>query len=270
MKLLNLIVIGAGLVSSSSPGVEVPREAVGKIVARIQQADYEGDRAALQKLHDELAPFTADKELAARVRYWSGFALWRKAINGFNEPKTDPKELETDLNVAISEFGQAISVDPKFADAKIGIVSCLGFALFLHQKDPHRVQELMQQMGPMTHELREIAPNNPRLAWVLGGGYWFIGSERGGGQDKAIETYEDALPFARKEKAVATDSLEPAWGEPELLMSLAWSHLNRAKPDLVKAEEYARSALVLVPSWHYVRDVLMAQITQAETKSIAR
>ena len=254
---------------SNSPRTDGSRPEIAEIVGRIQKADYKGDRAGLQQLHEELAKFLANKEEAARVRYWLGFALWRRSINGFNEP-TAPAELESDLNLAISEFRESAEADNKSVEARIGIISCLGFLMFMHKDDPSRVQELMQQMGPLTHELRAVAPDNPRLAWVLGGGYWFIGPERGGGQEKAIETYEHALPMARKEKSEATDPLTPSWGEAELWMSLAWSHLNRTTPDLAKAEECAHAALALVPNWHYVRDILLAQIGQAKAKSTSR
>ena len=66
---------------------------VRPIVAQIQHADYAGDRAAMQKGYDDLKPFLEDKELASRIRYWRGFAQWRRAINGFND-SVDPKELE--------------------------------------------------------------------------------------------------------------------------------------------------------------------------------
>jgi hypothetical protein len=46
-------------------------------------------------------------------------------------------------------------------------------------------------------------------------------------------------------------------------MSIAWSHLNDAPPDLDAAESDARAALVLVPNWHYVRDILLPQIGAA-------
>ena len=49
-------------------------------------------------------------------------------------------------------------------------------------------------------------------------------------------------------------------------MNLAWSHLNRATPDVSAAEKYAKQALALVPYWHYVRDILMAQIRRAKEK----
>ena len=48
------------------------RDAVVKIVAQVQRADYEGDRAALRRPYGELAPFAEDKEIGARVQYWRG------------------------------------------------------------------------------------------------------------------------------------------------------------------------------------------------------
>ena len=63
------------------------------------------------------------------------------------------------------------------------------------------------------------------------------------------------------------DSLDPTWGEPESLMSLAWSKLNQTTPDANAAELGADSALKLVPYWHYVRDILLPQIREAKLKS---
>ena len=50
------------------------------------------------------------------------------------------------------------------------------------------------------------------------------------------------------------------WGKPEAQMSLAFAHLNQAKPDLAAAEAEAREALRLVPEWRYVRDFLLPMI----------
>jgi len=47
-------------------------------------------------------------------------------------------------------------------------------------------------------------------------------------------------------------------------MSLAWSSLNRATPDVNAADQYAHAALALVPYWHYVRDILLPQIQTAK------
>jgi hypothetical protein len=77
--------------------------------------------------------------------------------------------------------------------------------------------------------------------------------------------YERGLQAIRSQKKEPGDPLEPSWGEPELLMSLAWSHLNRTTPDLKAAKQEADLALILVPYWHYVRDILIPQIQNANS-----
>ena len=242
---------------------ERPRETVVKLVAQIQKADYEGNRAALQRLYADLEPFIADEKLASRVRYWRGFALWRRAINGFND-SADPQDLEHDLRQAIAEFKESFAKDPAFVDAQVGTISCLGNLMYLALGHTDRVQELLAQSIPLVKEVRASHPDNPRFVWVLGPILWNTPAEHGGGQDKAIESYLKGLESARNLRGTVIDPLEPSWGEPELLMSLAWSTLNRAAPDLNAADQYAHSALALVPYWHYVRDILLPQLQTAK------
>jgi hypothetical protein len=241
------------------------RDSIIRIVNQIQRADYEGDRTALKRLHDELTPIPEDNKLASRVLYWRGFAMWRRAINGFNETPT-PTDLETDLTQATADFKDAIARDPAFVEPKIGAGSSFGYLMYLHRKDQARVQELFQQSSPLLKEALVTAPDNPRLLWVLGPIRWSSPPERGGGQDKAFELYKRGLQEIRQQKP-SSDRLEPSWGEPELLMNLAWSNLNRTEPDLKAAEEDAQAALKLVPYWHYVRDILMPQIQAARAKA---
>jgi len=120
------------------------RDSIISIVNQIQRADYEGDRTALKRLHDELTPIPEDNKLASRVLYWRGFAMWRRAINGFNETPT-PTDLETDLTQATADFKDAIARDPAFVEPKIGAGSSFGYLMYLHRKDQARVQELFQQ-----------------------------------------------------------------------------------------------------------------------------
>jgi tetratricopeptide (TPR) repeat protein len=260
-----LILLLSVTTALAASGSDPSRKHVLKIVTQIQRADYEGDRAALKRLYGELTPFLQSKELGSRIRYWRGFALWRRALNGFNE-SVEPKELEEDLNQAVNEFHEALAKDPEFVDAKIGAGSCLSNLIFLNQKDAVVVQKLIAQAGQMLKEAQTSAPDNPRLSWVLGPNRWYAPAERGGGQSVAMEIYERGLAEARKHKSTATDPLEPSWGEPELLMNLAWSNLHRTTPDLNAAEQCARSALELVPYWHYVKDILMPQIRAAQAK----
>jgi hypothetical protein len=248
-------------------GLEQSRDSIIRIVTQIQRADYEGDRPALKRLHDELAPIPEDNKLASRVLYWRGFASWRRAINGFNESPT-PIDLEADLTQAVTDFKDAIARDSAFVEPKIGAGSSLGYLMYLNKKDPTRSQELLQQSSPLLKEAMASAPDNPRLLWVLGPIRWSSPPERGGGQDKAIELYNKGLEVIRDHKRDVVDPLEPSWGEPELLMSLAWSNLNRTAPDLNAAEQNAEAALKLVPYWHYLRDILTPQIRAAQAKGL--
>jgi uncharacterized protein len=259
--------VATELYAGDKTGLEPSRDSIIRIVTQIQRADYEGDCPTLRRLHDELTPIPEDNKLASRVFYWRGFALWRRAINGFNESPT-PTDLEGDLTQAVTDFKDAIARDPAFVEPKIGAGSSLGYLMYLHRKDTTVVQELLEQSSPLLKEAMATAPDNPRLLWVLGPIRWSSPPERGGGQDKAFEIYNKGLEAVRHQKPGVADPLEPSWGEPELLMNLAWSNLNRTTPDLKAADGYAQAALKLVPYWHYVRDILMPQIQTAQAKAL--
>jgi hypothetical protein len=240
------------------------REHLTQIVAQIQRADYEGDRATLQKCYEQLTPFLESKEFTARVRYWRGFDLWRNAINGIND-SVDPSELERLLMQAVEEFKAALASDPAFVDAKVGMISSLGYVTYIHRKEPERAQQLVAQIAPLVSEAKTAAPDNPRLLWVLGPILWFTPVDRGGGLDKVVENYQRGLEICSKLKAPA-DSLEPSWGKPELLMSLAYTQFTGNPPDVENAERNVRAALEIVPYWHYARDILLPQIAEAKAK----
>jgi hypothetical protein len=221
-RLAALVFISLAIIGTI-PADDVPENAAS-IVVRIQRADYEGDQAAMQRGYDDLEPFLQNQKLASRIRYWRGFAQWRRAINGFND-SVDPKESEQHLKTALDEFKIAMEKDSTFVDAKVGTISCLGFLAFINRKDQTRAKELVGQILPLVKEADEMARDNPRLIWVHGPIFWNTPPDHGGGQDKAIENYQRGLEACSKIKA-SDDPLEPSWGKPELMMSLAYSYLN--------------------------------------------
>jgi hypothetical protein len=262
--LMTVSLLAASAAAKKTAETAGKRETVAKIAERIRKADYEGDRDALAKLANEMTPWVQEAPpLASRALYWRGFALWRRALNGFNE-KADAKELEKDLSAAASDFTDASAKDPGFADSRPAAASCLFSLGYLAREDKPRMQDYVTRGIALMAEGNRMAPENPRLLWVQGGGHWYVASQRGEPKTKAFETYNRGLENARRLRGSVQDPLDPAWGEPELLMSLAWSHLNDEPPDLDAAESEARAALALVPNWHYVRDVLLPQIRDAK------
>src|SRR5882762_6939398 len=177
-----------------------------------------------------------------------------------------PQDLEEDLKGAIADFNESLARDPAFVESKIGAASCFGYLAYLSMKDPARMQEMIQNSSSFLKDAMASDPDNPRLLWVLGPIRWSSPPERGGGQDKAFDLYQRGLEAVRTRPAVS-DPLEPSWGEPELLMNRAWSSLHRTTPDLKAAQNDAAAALILVPYWHYVRDILLPQIQDAQAKA---
>jgi hypothetical protein len=159
-KLLALVAVALSFAVATPPNDA--REQAARVIAQIQRADYEGDRAAMQRGYDDLKPFIEDQKLASRIRYWRGFAQWRRAINSFNDA-IDPKELARDLNAALDEFKAAMELDPKFVDAKVGIISSLGFLLFADRQDEAHKKERIAQILATEKEANAMAPDNPRL-----------------------------------------------------------------------------------------------------------
>jgi len=254
---------------SAQSGEEPPREHAGKIVTKILRADYEGNRAALDELYAELLPFVDNPQVRARIRYWRGFAKWRRAINGANEsPK--PADLVRDLADGEAEFSTAVQLDPSFEDGKIGAASCAILRIyfegtFSRVKDYASLGAIMAPSGRLLKEAREMEPDNPRLLWVVGQNQWNVAATSEA-QSDVMKTYERGLKSVRAGHGTVADPLEPSWGEPELLMNMAWSYLHQKDPNPDAAEQYARSALKLVPYWHYVRDILLTQILDAKQK----
>jgi hypothetical protein len=253
------------------PAAEVPPSPAKQRVAlvqAIQRADYQGDRPALARLHQELSALPEDPATAARQRYWEGFALWRRAINGNNQ-KPPPEDLRTDLVQAVADFERSLQADPTFDDSSVGRISCLQFLAVLD--GPEKSKPTVDRFVALFKELAPRAGDNPRFLWIRGLGEWWtppgstpeVVEQR---HARSMATYAQGAELARQQKARVTDPLTPSWGEPENLMSLAWCSLNQSTPDAARAEAYARQALALVPDWHYVRDILLPKILSARAE----
>ena len=168
--LLLLAVAAASGCKTSTPAAEAPPSPAQQRVAQvqgIQRADSQGDRPALARLHQELSALPEDPASAARQRYWEGFALWRRAINGSNE-KPPPEDLRADLVQAIADFERSLEADPKLDDSNVGRISCLQFLAFLERAAPEKSKPNVERFLALFKELAPRAQDNPRFLWIRG------------------------------------------------------------------------------------------------------
>lgn len=246
------------LLARQRPAVE---QRLGALVAEVRSADYRGDRAALARLDEELGRLP-DGSLSDYRDYWRGFALWRRALNGFNEKPT-PDDLAADVQGAIARFKSALTSHPDWIEAKLALVGCWGNLIYLTGSDAERKKAILEEAGPTFRFIMGNAGDNPRALWIKGGMEMAAPPPVGGDYARAAETLRHGVACAWRESLASADTPAwvPTWGGPENLMNLAWAYSKDPKnPDRAAALAYADGALVAVPQWHYVRDVMLPQI----------
>jgi tetratricopeptide (TPR) repeat protein len=262
-----LLAVVAGLLMPAATGSEgqAQREAVieaeralTSLKVRAMSADYRADLAELARVREEALPLAGSPEVGYLAHYWAGYASWRWAINGASRGM-GLGEIRGHLERAAGSFQASFEQRGDFADGHAAAASVNGWlASLLLQDDPPVARERWEKAARQLERARELAPDNPRVLWVVGQGLLFGPADRGGSVTRAIETYRRMLEAADAE--APTNSPRPEWGKPEALMSLAYAHLNQTAPDLEAALEEARAALRLQPDWSYVRDLLLPQI----------
>jgi len=234
-----------------------PAASFPQVVREIQSADYRGARADLARLAGVLEQ-EQDPKLAAYRHYWRGFALWRRALNGFNETPTPP-DLEADLLAAIASFRAAIAAQPDWIEPRIGIVGCAGPLLFLAKDDGTRRDALLQEYTPLAREMGEKGADNPRALWLAGQTQLGAPPPYGGDPAKAAATFHRGIEaaLAEAQKVPASEPVWiPRWGGAENLMNLAYLYTHSTTKNRDLALAYVEGALVAAPEWHYVRDIL--------------
>jgi hypothetical protein len=242
-------------------------KALAKLVPQIMKADYEGDRAALDRLYVEVDRFLADPSTESRARYWKGYTKWRRAMNGANETPT-PTDLADDSVRCVDEMRKSSTADPAFVDAAIGEMACLGLVLFFDRERAGN-DERIARLRAIAGDLKTKAADNPRYTWAWGMAMFNAPTDRGGGPDNVIKAYLEALDGAKRGAGKPKSALDPAWGEAELNVNLAYSYLNKPDSDWRTAKSYVDEAIRLAPNWHYAKDILRPQIEQAISKQAA-
>src|SRR5262249_12040458 len=158
-----LLAVGCAT-STPAPRPPSTEDHLVQLVEQIRQADYAGDRGALRDLHAQLAAAPTGSTPKSLVRYWMGFALWRRAINGFNETPT-PTDLDAGALAAAGDFEASLKDDPKFVDAQAGLAACIGLRMYLHRTPDDEMRAMLARVKALFTDAQALEPGNPRLLW---------------------------------------------------------------------------------------------------------
>ena len=228
--------------------------------AATMSADYRGDIPQLMSLRAQASALSDDPKLGYLADYWSGYAGWRMVLNGTGA-NPSPDEAMAILDQAARDFESSIRKNGSFADAYAGDASIHGLFAAYKKTDQAAMRAEIEIFQRQIRKALELEPDNPRALWVQAIPYVVLPPERGGDLDRAIGIYRRIL------KSVAPlnpDSPLPDWGRVEALMSLANAHLKQTPPNIGAAKAEVKQILGLQPDWHYVRDILSAQIEAKE------
>ena len=252
---IGLVVFSCLAVVEAARPSRVERK-LAALKAEVMTADYRADLPELASLRDRAARLSDDPKLGYLADYWSGFASWRIAVNGVSA-KMSREEAMSHLEHAAADLESSARKKGDFADAWAAAAAVHGWLGAYKHADQAAMNQEIDTFKRFLNRSLELDPSNPRALWIQAVPFIVMPPERGGNPGRAIELYHKMF---ENSAPLRPESPLPDWGKVEALMSLSSAHLNRPSPDLDAAAEEARSALLLRPDWHYVRDILIPQI----------
>lgn len=262
-----MTIVGVGFASSAEARATDCESTIERAKAEAMKGDYRSDLKLLDSVVEQLKPWLDTEDCGYLANYWSGFALWRKAINTANLDR-ETGHLEQVLRKAIDNFEASVEKRPDFADGHAAIAGTTGWLQGFAQIETNERTTLAMNAWKHIGIASQLQPENPRVLWVKAGMLLSAPPQYGGDRTQALKIFETVADRSKK----PLSSLGPDWGVPEALMSLSWAHLNADAPNTATAEQYALRALELQPHWYYVREILLPQIrdkasSQSETES---
>ena len=134
--------------------------------------------------------------------YWRGFALWRRAMNGFNE-KPVPTDLDADLVEALERFRSALTRHPDWDEVKCAMLGAWGNRIYIAGSDAEKRRKLLEEAGAFYKWVMAYEGENPRVLWIKGGLQMIVPSASGGDWTKAAATLRKGVAGAWKEASAA-------------------------------------------------------------------
>jgi tetratricopeptide (TPR) repeat protein len=255
-----LVAVVAALALVSRPAAAADAAAVTAAKAALQAAVDGGEAGPILAARGQFATLSAAEPKDPSFHYWVALAAWR-AVPMLSNNKAKAEQARKICKDAIERCDRALALAPKHADALALKAGLQGLWLSF---EPGEMMSLGMQMGQSIERARELEPANPRVLLLDGINTLHKPAFVGGGADKALVKFDEAIAFYDKQAAAVTaaaTSGDPAalgWGRDDALL---WAGRAAAKESkLTQARDYYKRALLANPENSWVKNVLLPQI----------
>jgi len=258
---LSAALVAALLVPAPRPALAADAAAVAAAKSALTTAVNAGDVRAIVAARGAFAALAAAEPTVPAFEYWTALAAWRAVpmMTADDAQKEQAKKLCKD---AIDRCARVLKAEPKHADAMALRAGLQGLWLSF---DPAAMMTLGMEMEQSFARARELAPANPRVAFLDGLNTLHKPAFVGGGADKARDKFDAAIALFEKAApgiaaAAATRAGDPAaldWGHDD---ACVWAGRAAMKEkQYAAAKAYYERALAANPANGWVRTQLLPQ-----------
>jgi hypothetical protein len=241
---------------AAAPSEPDPRALIIEARNLAYDANYRNDQAGLRSAIATLQPLAKDSAEAAYANYYLSWAYWALAASQY-EAGDVPGAVDSGTRAAAhARAGVAMrDSDPEFYTALVNaliVVAVLDRAQF---------DKMAAKIRPARLKALELGARNPRVVMMDAGMIFNNPPERGGGQQKGLDRYLEALKlFEAEALEKAADPLAPRWGHTLAYGWLGPMYLTITPPRKDQARSAAETALRMRPDFWYVRERVLPRL----------
>jgi hypothetical protein len=224
--------------------------------ARAYTAAFQNDAAGLREAIEKLEPLTEDQTVGHRALYYAGWAEWAISWTDFQEKRMGDALATSDRAAGYArralERGDS---DPEVMNLLINAMITSSVL------DPARMKTQAKEITDLRRKVLELAPTNPRVVMMDAGMIYNRPPEYGGSREKGLQRFLEAIAlFDAEAKTPNPDPLYPAWGRELAYGWLPELYLGLEPPQIDKAREAAKRALMMRPDFWYVKEQVLPKL----------